>query len=73
MRKVSAFAENVPSLTKEEKLEIFELQRLFAQAPKSAQLQAMARMNPLLESGHVAADHLMKAVREVSRDLRQAL
>jgi hypothetical protein len=73
MQTVSEIARRVPNLTKEERLEIFNLQRLFVCAPRAAQLKAVARMNPLLESGRVDARSLMKAVREVAYDLLQSL
>lgn len=62
-----------PPLTKEERLEILELQLLFARAPGHAQAEATRRVNPLIESGRVDSRELMRTVRDVSAYLRAAV
>ncbi len=73
MKQLESVAMDGPALEKEEKLEIFDLQLLFAQAPEELQARAMRRINPLLEAGRVDSRRLMKTVREVSKELRDAL
>lgn len=73
MERIDAIVLEGPPLTKPEKLEIFRLQRLFATAPAELQDKAIARINPLLETGRVDSRHLMTVVRAVSDYLRDAL
>jgi hypothetical protein len=73
MERIDTLMLDGPDLTKAERLEIFRLQQLFARAPKGLQSKAMERINPMLESGRIDSRRLMAVVRDVSKDLREAL
>jgi hypothetical protein len=62
-----------PFLTKEEKLEILNLQWFLDNAPESVQAEAITRIAFFLENDVVDVPALMKEVREVAKRLQEVI
>jgi hypothetical protein len=62
-----------PFLSKEEKLEILNLQWFLDNAPEHAQTEALTRLSSLLADDVVDVPALMKGVREVAKYLQEVI
>ena len=73
MESIDTFLERFPELTAEEKLEVINHRWLFANAPERSRARAVARLESLLERSGVDARMVMKTIRDVAKDLQNAI
>ena len=73
MESIEVFLSRFPELTTEEQLEVINHQWLFANAPQRSRARAVERLRSLLERRSVDARTVMGTVRDVAKDLQNAI
>jgi hypothetical protein len=73
MESIETFLEKFPELTTEERLEAINHRWLFANAPERSRARAVERLESLLGRSGVDARTVMKTIRDVAKDLQQAI